>query len=67
MVPDLETRLRPGMSRDEILELLGPPESAGDNLLIYELGVSGYGVDFDHYMLEFDDDGALVRYWWSHG
>ncbi len=63
MLPALQQALRPGMARDEVIALLGPPDrhdaAAGSD--VYELGVSGYGVDEAYYQLDYRD-GKLVEH-----
>ena len=49
-----------GMARDEVLALLGPPDSERDGMLVYETGVSPYGIDTEALRIAFDDAGRLV-------
>lgn len=67
MTDDLGKRLRTGMSEAEIVELMGPPDSRRDRRLIYNLGMPGFGVDYDHYVVEFDAAGKVTRYYTDRG
>lgn len=62
MISKLEEILRPGMSKDEIVALLGKPDIQENNRFEYELGLLGFGVDYAWYVLEFDEDGRLASY-----
>jgi hypothetical protein len=62
MIGDLEQRLRPGMTRAEVLALLGEPESQSGGRAVYALGASPYGVDYEFFVIEFDDAGMLLRH-----
>lgn len=48
------SNLRPGMSRDQVLAILGEPDNADVNPLEYTDGAKTFGVFFD-------DDGRMVR------
>lgn len=62
MVPDLRPRLHPGMTRAEVEALLGPPDAQrGPGRSDYAIGVPGYGVDYDHFVVEYDAAGRLTR------
>jgi hypothetical protein len=63
MVVAVEEHLKPGMSRDEVLALLGPAESENGGTLTYDLGASPYGIDFDYLVIEFDAKGRLTRHY----
>lgn len=67
MTKDLEKRLRQGMSEDEIIALMGQPDSRRDNRLIYNLGTPGFGVDYDHYVVELDNARKVTRYFTDRG
>lgn len=68
MVADLEKLLRPGMARAEVEALLGQPEGKrGDGAYVYDLGVARYGVDYQWFVVEFDDAGVLIRFSMSQG
>jgi len=60
MVSEVLDRLHPGMTRDEVLALLGPADSERDGLLVYETGVSPYGIDMEALRVAFDEAGRLV-------
>lgn len=67
MVGDLERLLRPGMTRAEVEALLGMPESQHEGRWIYDLGASPYGIDYEYYVIEFDDAGRLARHQFMRG
>ena len=56
MVPALKTKLKPGMARAEVVDLLGQPETEKGGRLTYNLGVSTYGIDYEYYVIELDGD-----------
>jgi hypothetical protein len=60
MVSDVLDLLRPGMTRDEVLALLGPADSERDGVLVYETGVSPYGIDTEALRVAFDEAGRLT-------
>jgi len=61
MVSALEREhLEPGTGRDELLELLGPPEFQEGAADYYELGRTPYGVSYERLVLEYAGD-ELVR------
>jgi outer membrane protein assembly factor BamE (lipoprotein component of BamABCDE complex) len=65
MISDLQKRvLRTGMTRAELIALLGEPdltESEG-NRYVYEIGTSAFGVDYEYFVIEFDSAGKLLRH-----
>ena len=71
MLPDLKKLLRPGMSRQEIVELLGEPEDDQSSAATrparwtYWLGQSPYGLDEDYFVIEFDAGGRLAKSYFS--
>lgn len=67
MTDDLEKRLRPGMSEAEIVELMGQPDGRREQRFIYNLGTPGFGVDYDHYVVEFDAARKVTRYYTDRG
>lgn len=67
MTKDLEKRLRQGLSEEEIVALMGQPDSRRDNRFIYNLGMPGFGVDYDHYVIEFDANRKVTRYFTDRG
>ena len=52
--------LVPGMARDEILILLGPPEYQDREADYYELGRSPLGVDYEQLVIQYKN-GKLVQ------
>lgn len=60
MVSEVLDRLHPGMTRDEVLALLGPADSEREGILVYETGVSPYGIDTEALRIAFDDAGRLT-------
>lgn len=66
MLADLEARhLRPGMPRDEVLALLGIPDRRDRSRLIYRLGASAFGPDYEYYVIELDPEGRVSRFFVS--
>lgn len=59
MVSDAEKVLRLGMKRDEVKQILGEPDRAQTNTLEYDIGASPYGIDYESFVLEFDELGLL--------
>lgn len=57
MLPALDKVLHAGMSRDEVVKLLGEPDHSDAQAGIdqYELGIAGYGVDEEYYELRYRD------------
>lgn len=65
MLDDLERRIRPGMSRKEVLDLLGPPDTSDPktNIDTYELGVSSLGIDGEVYRIEYANEEVVGHRW----
>ena len=62
MVVDLlQTHLRVGMSRLEVQRLLGEPDRRQELRDMYELGVSPYGIDFEYFVIDYDDAGKVTQ------
>jgi hypothetical protein len=62
MVVELEDRyVRLGMTREEVIDLLGPADGNRGGVLVYELGYSVFGVDTEAYEFAFDADGRLTQ------
>lgn len=60
MVGDLlREHLRVGMSRAEVLRLLGEPDYRDRLSDVYELGVSPVGVDDEYLVVDYDDTGRV--------
>lgn len=66
-VSQVEKLLRPGMSKDDIIALLGDPNSKRDNRYSYDLGVNPYGIDYEYFVIEFDSTGKLSRFFIERG
>lgn len=71
MVDDLVAyHLRVGMTRDEVVALLGQPDRVsegtyqGDRTLEYDMG--GW-MDPNWLAIEFDDDRLLIKAFWYQG
>lgn len=63
MYEDLLTKLIPGMTKQEVLMLLGEPDHAKtENSFSYILGMwSGMKMDYDTLEIKFDTDGQLIK------
>lgn len=64
MVRDLQRRyLRPGMTREQVVALLGAPDGAPqEGCIAYVLGMcSGFGIDYDDLRICFTPDGGLIK------
>jgi hypothetical protein len=66
MVATLEKALHTGMSRDEVVRLLGEPDSTDADTAtdVYELGVAACGVDEEFYEIQYKD-GKLAAHRWA--
>ncbi|MBJ7544458.1 hypothetical protein [Rhodomicrobium udaipurense] len=64
---DLEKNvLRIGMTKDEVVSILGQPDGKKKTgAFIYDLGVGM--IDLDFYVLEFDEAGKLKRFYFEPG
>ncbi len=68
MVPALEREvLHKGMSREVVREILGRPEQVRENADLYDLGVSPFGVDYEQYVIEYDQENKVVKFFISRG
>jgi hypothetical protein len=67
MLRELEKLLRAGMTQNEVLALLGEPDSKRGTRFTYDLGAPGFGVDYQYFNIEFDAGGKLVRRWIEQG
>ena len=66
MFHDLRRRhLRPGMSRNEVLRLLGKPTREDGDHLDYYLGPDALDIDTNELILELDASGCVVRVVWN--
>jgi hypothetical protein len=66
MVESLQNAIRTGMLREELIELLGEPDSsnAQTNVDIYELGVSPVGIDEEYYEIRYEN-GMVISHRWA--
>jgi len=66
MVGALDKVVRTGMTRAEVIELLGEPDSgnADSGVDIYELGVSDYGIDEEYFEIRYQD-GKVASHRWA--
>jgi hypothetical protein len=63
MLESLERdHLRPGMMRDAVRKLLGPPDAGTVVSDEYDLGRSPVGVTYEAYVIDYDSAGRLVRF-----
>lgn len=62
MAHDIQTNvLRKGLTKAEVIGLLGEPDSRKDDVHGYSLGMcSGLRIDFDTLDTHFDSDGSLT-------
>ncbi|MFP5270146.1 hypothetical protein [Coleofasciculus sp.] len=68
MVPDLEREvLHKRMSREVVREILGRPEQVRENADLYYLGVSPFGLDYEQYVIEYDPENKVVKFFISRG
>lgn len=60
-----EQYLKPGMSKKEVILLLGKPDfREEENFFSYNLGMwSGYRIDYDSLDLKFNKKGQLVEFY----
>lgn len=65
MLAGMEAAVQPGMSRDDVLRLLGEPDSrdAETGIDTYELGVAKFGVDEEYYEIRYRDGKVESRQW----
>lgn len=54
--------MREGMPRARVIELLGEPDRRGPRSDHYKLGASPVGVDYETYVIEYNDQGQVVRF-----
>ena len=63
MIADLEaSKLRPGMTREEVYALLGPPESSRPGRDTWELGIRFFGMDHESYDVRYGPDGRVTGF-----
>ncbi len=65
MVSSVEKAVQTGMSRDEVIRLLGEPDSsdAASATDVYELGVARYGIDEEFYEIKYQDGSVASHRW----
>ena len=65
MVSSVEKAVQTGMSRDEVIRLLGEPDSsdAASATDVYELGVARYGIDEEFYEIKYLDGKVASHRW----
>lgn len=65
MLTAMEAVVQPGMSREDVLQLLGEPDArdAGTGTDTYELGVAKFGVDEEYYEIRYRDGKVESRQW----
>jgi hypothetical protein len=66
MVGTLDKVVRTGMTRAEVIELLGEPDSGNPDsgVDVYELGVSDYGIDEEYFEIRYQD-GKVASHRWA--
>lgn len=62
MVGEAQKLLRKGMTREEVITLLGEPDGKPNNRFEYLLGISPFGIDFEVFILEFSAEGKLTNF-----
>lgn len=65
MVAALEKSIDVGMPREQVIALLGEPDStdAATSTDMYELGVAQYGVDEEFYQIQYQDGKVATHRW----
>lgn len=65
MVEGLEKALHADMPREDVIGLLGEPDSsdAANSADVYELGVSEYGIDEEFYEIRYQDGKVASHRW----
>ncbi len=64
MVGDLQRHyIKPGISQQQVIELLGKPDSERqNNVYEYILGMwSGFRIDYDTFDVHFDSNGLVTK------
>lgn len=54
--------LKVGMTRDEVIKLLGPPDSTRDTRELYDIGRSPWGVDLEYLAIDYEDDKLVLAF-----
>ena len=61
MREEAQARLTPGLAREDVLALLGPPDAEQNDAMLYCLGFwSGFRIDPDYLHVWFDGAGRLT-------
>lgn len=65
MVASVEKVIHAGMSRDDVIRLLGEPDSSDDTTMTdtYELGVAQFGIDEEFYEIVYKDAKVASHRW----
>jgi hypothetical protein len=65
MLASAEKAVQAGMSRDEVVALLGEPDirDAASAIDIYELGVARYGIDEEFFEITYQDGKVASHRW----
>lgn len=65
MVSSVEKAVQAGMSREDVIRLLGEPDSsdAATATDVYELGVARYGIDEEFYEITYRDGKVASHRW----
>lgn len=65
MVASVEKALHPGMTRGQVVQLLGEPDTSDDaqGIDTYELGVAAYGIDQEFYEIRYANDQVVSHRW----
>lgn len=58
----IDTVLKKGMSKDEVTALLGPPDSNRDQLELYDIGRSPWGIDLEYLAIDYDENSLVKAY-----
>jgi outer membrane protein assembly factor BamE (lipoprotein component of BamABCDE complex) len=62
MVDAYKNVLRVGMTRQQVLELFGPPNWDRNNRLVYLLSKRDLGVDLYELVIQLGDDGKVSKF-----
>jgi outer membrane protein assembly factor BamE (lipoprotein component of BamABCDE complex) len=67
MLQSYTKSLQVGMTKQQVMEMYGPPDWEKGNRTAYSLGPRGLGVDIDSLIIEFDDNNKVTRFRLSRG
>jgi hypothetical protein len=62
MIDAYEDVLKVGMTRQQVLELFGPPNWDRNNRLVYLLSKRDFGVDLYELVIQLGDDGKVAKF-----